>query len=234
MTDGPFSVFLVPVAPGLTAPYTEADHDESVDPPAAPGAAPGAWSRMVARFRAMLAEAERERRGAGQGGAERRGGLWRAILRRIAETIAEQRLLWRLRHERHARLAHPLALSPVEAVDAMRAHCAADYTKHRRWLVIDGAITAVTGPLFFFIPGPNIVSWYFAFRAVGHYFSMRGARQGRDVVVWTPEPSAELSDITAALALDRPARVERLARISRALGLDHLGTFVERVARVRE
>ena len=28
------------------------------------------------------------------------------------------------------------------------------------------------------VPGPNVLAYYFAFRVVGHWLSMRGARQG--------------------------------------------------------
>ena len=31
--------------------------------------------------------------------------------------------------------------------------------------------------LLFLVPGPNVIAYYFAFRMVGHYFSLRGARK---------------------------------------------------------
>ena len=43
--------------------------------------------------------------------------------------------------------------------------------------------------VFFLVPGPNVISWYFAFRAVGHFFAFRGAKKGLSSVVWACSPS---------------------------------------------
>ena len=75
----------------------------------------GFFRRMRASFREMLAEAERERRleRAGAGGpAERKGEGWLArakarLMRWVAESIAEQRLLWHLRSQTAACLFYP-------------------------------------------------------------------------------------------------------------------------------
>ena len=56
-----------------------------------------------------------------------------------------------------------------------------DFEKHRFWLTID-ALGFIASGLLFLVPGPNAVAYYFAFRLVGHYLSMRGARQGLSVV----------------------------------------------------
>jgi hypothetical protein len=93
-----------------------------------------------------------------------------------------------------------------------------------------GLLVAITGPLFFFVPGPNIVSWYFTFRAVGHYLSWRGARKGLTAIEWRPEASAPLTSVRFAIALPAADRRHRLEEISAALGLKHLTGFVERVA----
>ncbi len=60
----------------------------------------------------------------------------------------------------------------------MKSDFGAGLAKHRRWMIIDGLLVAITGPLFFFVPGPNVISWFFTFRAVGHFLSWRGARKG--------------------------------------------------------
>ena len=43
-------------------------------------------------------------------------------------------------------------------------------------------------------------------------------------------PSAELTDLRAALALDRETRARRVEQISATLGLNRLAFFIERVA----
>lgn len=188
--------------------------------------------RMKGRFRRAVDEGEAAQDGASD--APGRGRLRRYITRKLAETVAEQRLLWHLRHESDARLWHPDTIDGDRAIAVARAEFEADYGRHRRWLLIDALLVAITGPLFFFIPGPNVVSWYFTFRAIGHFFSMRGARRALSVVVWTAEPSPHLTAVAAALEMPRgPARDDRLEEAGRALGLTRLAAFVERVAERR-
>jgi len=156
-------------------------------------------------------------------------GLGRKIMAKIAEAVAEQRLLWSLRHQTHADLMHPDYLPSSGAQELVNAEFTSDAAKHRRWMVIDGLIAAVTGPLFFFVPGPNIVAWYFTFRAVGHFLSWRGALRGLTAISWTPLSSAPLSAVREVLTLGSPERCERLDAIAEQLGLMHLTGFVERV-----
>ena len=224
-------VYLVPVGEAHYELYSEHAPDEPPPPPADP-AAPKSWgTRQMDKFRAMLAEAELERRRLDRGEPSPGGGLWRAIMRRIAETIAEQRLLWRLRAERAARLVHPLDLDMAEALRVMRTALAKDLAKHRRWCVIDAGTAAILGPVLFLVPGPNIVAYYFLFRFIGHYLALRGATHGLSKTVWETHASAPLMAIRLALALPRAERRAELDGIARALGLAHLTGFVERVAR---
>jgi len=221
-------VFLVPVGGREHQLYVEIAHDEDI---AADRTESSGWfRRQVDRFRQMLAEAERERllRERGEDGGK--GGLWRAIMARIAEAVAEQRLLWHLRNQTDARLVQPDDLAPGEAMAMARAQFASDFAKHRRWCVIDAGLAALIGPLLFFVPGPNLLAYYFVFRAVGHYFSLRGARQGLSAVAWQALPSPHLSSIRAVLALPGDERRTRLDQISRDLSLDHLAPFVERIS----
>lgn len=226
------NIFLVPVGQGRHELYCEVADDTAADvAPTGDEPRSGWLRRQVARFRAMLAEAEAERVQQEQGRASPKGGIGRWVMARLATTIAEQRLLWRLRSATAAVLRHPGDLDNDEAMRLARAHFTADYGKHRRWLIIDALITAVTGPVFFFVPGPNLISWYFAFRAVGHFYAMNGARNALSGVSWTTEASDDLTALRIALDLDVRARRARLEEIGHALGLPALSGFVERVAR---
>ncbi|MCC7008580.1 MAG: hypothetical protein IT184_07160 [Acidobacteria bacterium] len=218
------TVYLVPAAVGHEL-YCEV----SSPAPAGEGRDGSLWRRLVDGFRRMVEEGEAERDGHAASIAER-SRLRRMITRRVAEAVAEQRLLWHLRHETAVTLVYPDDLTGADAVAAARQLLATDYGKHRRWCAIDGALTAVTGPAFFFVPGPNVISWYFAFRAVGHYFSLRGARQGLSAATWTTAPSRPLTELRSALALDGEARAARVDEVAAELGLDRLPFFVERIA----
>jgi hypothetical protein len=147
----------------------------------------------------------------------------------LADRIAEQRLLWQLRGQREATLVFPTDMSPEDAMRCLRGDLERDGERHRRWLVIDGVLLMFSA-LLTLVPGPNLVAYYFAFRVVGHYLSMRGVRQGLHVVAWRTEPSDALLDLRAALHLDPHTRHSRVRDIAERLDLPHLASFVERVA----
>jgi hypothetical protein len=221
----PMNVYLVPAARDRHELYCE------VAPPPPDVARAGTpWGRLVAGFRRMVDEGEAERHGLPVEDAPARGPLRRAITRRVAEAVAEQRLLWHLRHESAVTLYFPDDLDAAHGLAVARGLISADDAKHLRWCVIDALIAAVTGPVLFLVPGPNVVSWYFAFRAVGHFFALRGARNGLRRAVWTSEPSHELAEIRSALALDPDARAHRVGELETVLGLERLHLFVDRIA----
>jgi|SRR5690606_1547487 len=224
-TSGAFmKVFLVPASATRYALYCEArlSPDDGTEPEDT------FFGRLRARFRRAVDEGEAaERDGAD---AQGQGRLRRLITRKLAEAVAEQRLLWRIRQEQAARLVHPDRLPGDRALAFAREEFERDHGRHRRWMLIDALIAAITGPLLFFVPGPNLVSWYFTFRAVGHYFSMRGASSALSRVQWTVEPTPHLTAIADALSQPRDVRAARIAAAAEALGLERLAPFVERVA----
>lgn len=221
-------VYLVPVASDRYELYCEVP-----DEPAAPGGAPGGgvFRRLKDRFAAMLAEAERERR---HGAAERPAGGWTSrakarTMRWVAESIAEQRLLWHLRRQDDACLFHPDDLDAAQATALMRRQLGRDFEKHRFWLIVD-TLGFVASGLLFLVPGPNVVAYYFAFRMVGHFLSLRGARHGLGGVRWTSERSTPLADLRRAIGLETEERERRVHDVADALNLEHLVKFFERTA----
>ena len=191
------------------------------------------WGRAVGVFRRALAEGEAARTRAsnrlGEGDESERSWIRRTITRKLAEAVAEQRLLWHLRRETAANLAYPDDIAASAALELMRRLLSQDRDKHRRWCVIDALLTVASAPLAL-VPGPNFLAYYFIFRSVGHFLSMQGAQQGLSRVTWTPVASPHLTAVRAALPLEQEARVQRIDEIAAALGLDGLGRFVEDVA----
>jgi hypothetical protein len=220
-------VYLVPVGGSRYQLYVEISAEEAVGE--TPVQAKGWIGKQVQRFQSMLAEAERARLRRESGEPDDGSGLWHAIMRRIAEAIAEQRLLWHLRHQTHATVRHPDDMSGADALREVRAEFSRDVSRHFRWLVIDGLIMIVTAILLTLLPGPNIVAWYFTFRAIGHFFSWRGARKGLKEVEWTADACSPLSSVRPALHLHGLDRRDRLREIGESLDLKHLAGFVERV-----
>ena len=101
--------------------------------------------------------------------------------------------------------------------------------RHLKWLIIDGTLLVASGA-FFFVPGPNVIAYYFGFRALGHYLSRRGASHALTDVTWRCHPSADLSRLRHALSLDGPARDAEVHRVGSALHLPHLARFFERIS----
>jgi K+-H+ exchange-related protein len=221
-------LFLVPVGQDRHELYCEAP----VEPPLAGsprGRPSGWWRRQVDRFSDLLAQAEEEGRRRDRGEPVESRGLWRWIMRKIAESIAQQRLLWHLRRVDRVHLIHPADVTASRTLELAREALRREYDKHRRWFVIDGAIMVLCLPLTV-IPGPNVPSIYFTFRAIGHYLSMRGARRGTTDLLWTTEASAPLASLRQVLQLPGQDRRSQVADIGERLGLDRLSAFVDRLA----
>jgi hypothetical protein len=226
MTDACMDVYLVPVGDERHELYCEvADEPEEVgDPPK------GMFRRLRQQFSEMLAEAERERR---EGSPAVQGG-WMArskarLMRWVAESIAEQRLLWHLRRQTEACLFHPDDVDEQTAMAMLRASMKSDFEKHRFWLIID-TLGFIASAALTLLPGPNLVAYYFAFRLVGHYLSMRGARQGLTAVTWRSVQSPLLSELRHLIRLEPEKRGPRVRDVAVRLRLEHLATFVERMA----
>lgn len=219
-----------------TGPQSHELYCEVPDGDPAPGAAAhrGVFRSLAHRFREMLAAAERERRARLSGAPiEEPAGWWGRLklrtLRWAAEAIAEQRLLWHLRRCAEADLVYPGDRMEPEARVALRTQLARDYDKHRRWFIID-LLGFIGSGVFMLVPGPNIIAYYFAFRLVGHFLSMRGARQGLDRTDWRFRASDDLRQVRDVLAAHSADRRSRLEAIQERLHLEHFASFVERVS----
>jgi hypothetical protein len=218
-------VYLVPVGVDRHDLYCEVSSPIPAD--ADPSSLPTSlWARMTDAFRRAVAEGEQART---DGGDPSRGRIRRTVTRKLAEAVAEQRLLWHLRRQADARLYHPDDIPSVEALVRSRAIITADRDKHRKRSIINGVLLVLSAPLTL-VPGPNVLAYYFAFRTVGHYLSKRGADQGLSRVTWTASPSPPLTALRDALGLESPERARRLHEIAALLGLEHLPLFVSGVA----
>jgi hypothetical protein len=223
------AVYLVPIGSGRFELYTEPADDF------APGAAPhppdGAWRRTVhrlhERWRRAAHEAAPAARAGDRGGRAARARDW--LIRRVAESIAEQRTLWSLRAVTAASFVYPSSLPAASAAAARERLLAQARRHHGRWLLFNTAGVAVTAVLVL-LPGPNVIGYYFLFRVVGHYLSWRGARQGLDRVAWRGVVEPALTALGALAPLPRGERQERVASIADGLRLPRLAAFFDRVA----
>ena len=221
----------MPLGPERHELYCEpSDDDETASDSGAP--APGFFSRMRRRFTEMMRAAEVARARRARGEYDPIDTWWERtrarVLAKVADAVAEQRLLWHLRHLEAANLYHPSDMNGERALVIMRASMVRDRDRHFRWLMIDAFLLILSGALVV-VPGPNVLGYYFAFRVVGHYLSWRGARQGLDAVTWSTAPCDPLIELRDALHLAPQQRDARIDELAERLRLPRLALFVNRI-----
>jgi hypothetical protein len=216
-------VFLVPAGGDRFELYSEVGEELGTPPPQEDGRF-RRWAHTVNTQWHHLVETAR------RGRARGRLARWRdAVVCRLAETIAEQRTLWALRTKAAATLQYPATITAERAKAELDRAVAHARGHHQRWFIID-VVLFVSSVVFFFIPGPNLVAYYFAFRFIGHLQSWRGARQAMEVIAWSFEPDAGLGELAALVDLPREERAPRVAAIAARLNLTRLASFFDRVA----
>lgn len=228
-------VFVIPVGPDRYELYGEqpAETDDfDQEPPT------GLIGRLRHRISVALRAAEERRHQSHPVVDEPRGFIGRfhdRMMAWVVERMAEQKLLWSLRGQTRATIAHPQDMTFEQVLTLVRRTLQRDYERHRRWMVVDGLLFIITfvtlGPLFILIPGvANIPALYFGFRTLGHFFSMRGASHGLHHVEWTGRPCPPLGELRELAVLEPQVRHERIHNVAARLRLQHLSTFFERVA----
>lgn len=193
---------------------------------------PGVFGRLRHRFNVMLRAAEDRRHEHPDEPPHTTtwlGRMQNRVMAWVAERIAEQRLLWNLRRVTEAVALHPDDMTFDQTQTLVHRMLQRDYDRHKVWLVVDSLLFISSGVLFF-IPGPNLVAYYFGFRLVGHWLSMRGASQGLHRVAWTGRPCPPLTDLRRVAAMPVGERETHVHAISARLRLQRFSTFFERVA----
>ena len=220
-------VYLVPIGANRFETYYEAPDD---DEPAESAEGLGFFGRLRVRFQAQLKEAEQARHQVAPDEPKTILGRMQArSLRWIAERIAEQRLLWRLRTADAATLHVASDMDPRAAEGLMRAAMKRDAERHARLLAVHSVALILSAPVAL-VPGPNVLGYLFTFTVVGHFLSWRGARRGGSLVPWQVVPSAELADLRCAFALGAADRHRVIHDVADRLHLPKLARFVERMA----
>ena len=230
-------VFVIPVAKDGYELYCEPAADVEEAPEAQPQGFVArlrhrlSLTRLRHRFAAILRAAEQRQLHRAEPDEPKGwvGRLQDRMMAWIVERIAEQRLLWNLRGKTGVVAVHPPDMTFDQVMTLIRRTLQRDYERHRLWLVIDATIFVVSGALAL-VPGPNLLAYYFLFRVGGHWFSMRGARQGLDRVAWTGRSCPPLTELRDVSSLDPSAREQRIHDIATRLRLQHLSSFFERIA----
>jgi Mitochondrial K+-H+ exchange-related len=223
------AVYLVPIGLGRFELYTEpADDTAAAAAPAEPAGLLGRTVRRLLETWHELARAAHAERDVGAPpGRLARGRDW--LVRRIAESIAEQRTLWSLRGVASALFVHPSNLSSAAAA-AIRERLLTHRRRHHRWWLIANLVGVAVTAILVLLPGPNLIGYYFVYRAIGHFLSWRGARQALERIAWTLRPEDALAELGELAQHPREERAGRVAVLAARLQLPRLVAFFDRVA----
>jgi hypothetical protein len=204
-------VYLLNVEPALAGRvfYAEAPGDEAGEEDEATGHGLRGWAE--AKLRRVKANWRQSR---GRAAVMSRK-VWDWLER---HAHPDEALLARLRSARAIELHHPASLSGDEVGAAWSAFLAGGRRRHWPWFLVH-ALAAPLSVVLAPMPGPNLVGYWFVYRAIHHWLILVGlgrARRGR--VPTRFRPSAAL-DAPVAPAVEGGDPVAETARLV-ALGCD--------------
>jgi hypothetical protein len=101
--------------------------------------------------------------------------VWDWLQRRMHP---DEPMLVRMRSTPTIEINHPASLSSDEAKAAWAAFLAAQRRRHLPWLVVNGLISPLT-VLLAPLPGPNIVGYWFVYRAARDLLALLGVRRAK-------------------------------------------------------
>ena len=222
-------VFVIPTGRDRYELYSEVSSDAELKDVVP---APGVLGRIRQYFVVTLRRVEDHQYGRGGTRATGTGssanplvGFCQSIQNRIlnwaGRRLAEERLLWSLRRQTSVVAVHPQDMTFEQVLAQIHRALRRDGDRHRMWFVVHFLGFVASGPLAF-VPGPNLVAYFFAFRMVGHGLSMRGATQGLRRISWTGRPCPALTDLRDVPTLESPARDARISDVAARLRLLHL------------
>jgi hypothetical protein len=131
------------------------------------------------------------------------GQFWVRLQRLIAP---DEHLLRQLRHAQTLVIDHAARMTSEEVSALWSDLLTRRIRKHAFWMTLD-ALLAIPSVLLAILPGPNLVGYWLAYRAIVHLLAMLGARSGRTIAT-TFVPRAELD---APVMSGDQERIERMA-----------------------
>lgn len=119
-------------------------------------------------------------------------------------------------------LHYPENFSAGEANEIFDKLLAAQIKKHKRWLMVNGALLPLS-VLFSIVPGPNLLLAYLAWRTLAHYRGKKGGEKALSEleIVLTPQNQLYKLDklINKRISLNRRGRIRQ---IGESLGIERL------------
>lgn len=149
---------------------------------------------------------------------------WQWLQRRAAP---DESMLRSLRNASELQLYHPSMMKEDEARLLWSGYLKERGRGHAFWLVLNALVTPLT-VLLAPVPGPNVIGYWFLYRAICHLLAWLGVRRAiraRGLVGFFPSDALD----GAFSASDD----ERLGRVSELFGLKQLDGFVARASEAK-
>jgi hypothetical protein len=144
--------------------WQNVERDEAADGAAAKA---GFLTRLALRLR-RAREAWRKADG---GLALRSRRVWDWLHSKIHP---DEAMLVRLRSARQIDLSYPASRTEDEIQGIWRDYLRRRLRSHIFWMIVNGLLAPILGVALWLIPGPNLVGYWFAYRAVHHALIVRG------------------------------------------------------------
>lgn len=139
-------------------------------------------------------------------------------------TAPDEALLRSLRNASEINIYHPSSVSEDEARLLWANYLSNRRRRHTLWLAVNALISPLT-VLLAPLPGPNIIGYWFLYRAICHLLARLGVRRAESDKVETNLHSSEALNLTPGTLTG-----EGLARIAEQFELKNLDAFIKRVA----
>jgi hypothetical protein len=209
-------IYLLSLDSGRCVFYSEGPEAivESETAVAARGGVRGWVERKYKSLQVILNESEK-----GVGLRMRRAWEW--LQKRISP---DEPVLRSLRGVAEIELYYPLAFTEEETRALWREYLKGRQGRHTFWSAVNALVSPLTlllAPL----PGPNLIGYWFVYRAVCHWLARLGARNARNDQVTTRFLSTGALEGSFGAGDD-----ERIASLSSSFGLYGLDSFIKRMA----
>ena len=175
---------------------SEPEREEGDGPGTAGPAAPGLWGRLHEQSERLKSAWEH---------SEARVAVWtrRAWAWMHSWAHPDESMLARLRSARRIELHHPASRTEAEVRSLWREYLNHRWWRHTLWMSLNSIIAPFTVVLGL-LPGPNVIFYWIAYRAIHHGLIVWGIRR-----VWREGIAIELYPVTA---LDRPIELDAEGR----------------------
>ncbi len=110
------------------------------------------------------------------------GRIKRGYLAATRRSRQQEKVLKSLKDIRQITVHYPPRLSEKEAEQLYRELIEKQIRKHRRWLIVNGALIPF-GVLLTIAPGPNVFLAFLAWRTLAHYQSHKGGKKAGELAV---------------------------------------------------